>query len=54
MASVVYSNVDGRGVSDLKQGVTLQVMGEGWTMGPLTPAMRDDMIRTQSTLKTLE
>ena len=43
--------VDGRGVSDLKQGVTLQVMGEGWTMGPLTPAMRDDMIRTQSTLK---
>ncbi|TPE60042.1 D-aminoacylase [Sandaracinobacter neustonicus] len=43
--------VDGRGMSDLKQGVTLEVMGEGWTMGPLTPAMRDEMIRSQSTLK---
>ncbi len=43
--------VDGRAVSDLKQGVTLQVMGEAWTMGPLTPAMRDEMIRSQSTLK---
>lgn len=43
--------VDGRGVSDLKQGVTLQVMGEGWTMGPLTEPMRADMLRTQSTMK---
>ncbi len=43
--------VDGRGLSDLKQGVTLEVMGEGWSMGPLTPAMRDDMIEKQSTLK---
>ncbi|WP_269714089.1 N-acyl-D-amino-acid deacylase family protein [Caulobacter sp. NIBR2454] len=31
---------DGRGLSDLKQGVTLQVMGEGSSMGPLTPAMK--------------
>lgn len=30
---------DGRGMSDLKQGVTLQVFGEGWSMGPYTPAM---------------
>jgi len=31
---------DGRGVSDIKQGVTLEVMGEGESMGPLTPAMQ--------------
>jgi N-acyl-D-amino-acid deacylase len=31
---------DGRGLSDLKQGVTLEVMGEGSSMGPLTPAMK--------------
>lgn len=28
---------DGRGVSDLVQGVTTEVFGEGWTMGPYTP-----------------
>ena len=29
---------DGRGMSDLKQGITLEVFGEGWTMGsaPMT------------------
>lgn len=26
---------DGRGLSDIKQGVTLEVFGEGWSMGPL-------------------
>ncbi len=26
---------DGRGLSDIVQGVTLEVFGEGWTMGPL-------------------
>ncbi|ODU21609.1 MAG: aminoacylase [Sphingomonas sp. SCN 67-18] len=31
--------IDGRGLSDLRQGVTLEVMGEGSSMGPLTPAM---------------
>jgi len=30
---------DGRGLSDLKQGVTLEVMGEGSSMGPWNPAM---------------
>lgn len=28
--------VDGRALSDLTQGVTLEVMGEGWTGGPIT------------------
>ncbi|HNP36014.1 MAG TPA: D-aminoacylase [Woeseiaceae bacterium] len=33
---------DGRGLSDITQGVTLEVFGEGWSMGPLadTPATR--------------
>ena len=30
---------DPRGMSDTKQGVTLEVMGEGWSMGPWTPEM---------------
>jgi N-acyl-D-amino-acid deacylase len=30
---------DGRGLSELKQGVTLEVMGEGDSMGPFTPKM---------------
>ncbi len=31
---------DGRGQSDLRQGVTLEVFGEGESMGPLTPEMK--------------
>lgn len=31
---------DPRGLSDLKQGVTLEVMGEGTSMGPLSPEMK--------------
>ena len=38
--------VDGRALSDLRQGVTLEVMGE-LSMGPLTPAMKDEMVRQQ-------
>ncbi len=43
--------VDGRGVSDVKQGVTLEVFGEGWSMGPLTPKMREEELRAQGDLK---
>ncbi len=43
--------VDGRGMSDLKQGVTLEVFGEGNSMGPLTPAMKAEMIRQQADFK---
>ena len=42
---------DGRGLSELKQGVTLQVFGEGESMGPLNPAMKADMARRQSDLR---
>jgi N-acyl-D-amino-acid deacylase len=31
---------DGRSMSDIKQGVTLEVMGEGWSMGPLSDEMK--------------
>ena len=30
---------DGAGESDIRQGVTLEVMGEGWSMGPYNDAM---------------
>ena len=43
--------VDGRGLSDLKQGVTLEVMGEGWSMGPLSPEMKKGVIAQQGDLK---
>lgn len=43
--------VDGRSQSDIRQGVTLEVFGEGRSMGPLTESMRRDMIRTQGTLR---
>ncbi|MFZ4427941.1 MAG: N-acyl-D-amino-acid deacylase family protein [Saprospiraceae bacterium] len=35
--------VDPRGLSDLKQGVTLEVFGEGWSMGPLNEKMKTEM-----------
>jgi N-acyl-D-amino-acid deacylase len=43
--------VDGRSLSDLHQGVTLEVFGEGWSMGPLTPAMRQRMVERQTELR---
>jgi N-acyl-D-amino-acid deacylase len=42
---------DGRSQSDLRQGVTLEVFGEGWSMGPLTDAMRRDEIKSQGDIK---
>ncbi|MBX3412098.1 MAG: D-aminoacylase [Pirellulales bacterium] len=37
--------------SDIRQGVTLEVMGEGWSMGPLTDEMRRQELETQSDIK---
>lgn len=31
---------DGRAVSDINQGVTLEVMGEGWSMGPVNDKLK--------------
>lgn len=39
---------DGRGLSDLRQGVTLEIFGEGWSMGPLNAAMKDTALREQT------
>ena len=32
--------IDGRSQADIRQGVTLEVFGEGWSMGPLNDAMK--------------
>jgi N-acyl-D-amino-acid deacylase len=42
---------DGRSQSDIRQGVTLEVMGEGWSMGPLSEPMKRDMVQSQGDIK---
>jgi N-acyl-D-amino-acid deacylase len=42
---------DGRGMSDLKQGVTLEIMGEGESGGPLNDAMKADILAHQGDIK---
>jgi len=42
---------DGRSQSDVRQGVTLEVMGEGWSMGPLNEKMKRDMRESQGDIK---
>ena len=39
---------DGRAQSDVRQGVTLEVMGEGWSMGPFSPAQKAEALAEQS------
>lgn len=43
--------VDGRAESDVRQGVTTEVFGEGSTMGPVNEAMRAQMLARQGDLK---
>jgi len=43
--------IDGRSLSDLKQGVTLEIFGEGESLGPLTPEIRNAALATQGDLK---
>ena len=42
---------DGRSNSDIRQGVTLEVMGEGWSMGPLSDKMKELSIAEQGDFK---
>jgi N-acyl-D-amino-acid deacylase len=42
---------DGRAQSDVRQGVTLEVFGEGSSMGPLTEEMRRDQVERQADIK---
>jgi N-acyl-D-amino-acid deacylase len=43
--------VDGRAQSDVRQGVTLEVMGEGNSMGPLNDAMKKEGVEQQGDIK---
>lgn len=38
---------DGRSQSDIRQGVTLEVFGEGWSMGPLNETMKREAVERQ-------
>ena len=42
---------DGRGMSDTKQGVTLEVFGEGWSMGPYNDRMKADALKQQGDIR---
>jgi len=42
---------DGRGMSDIMQGVTLEVMGEGDSMGPLSESMKQEALERQGSIK---
>ena len=42
---------DGRGQSELRQGVTTQIMGEGWSMGPVNDAIKKRMKREQTDIR---
>jgi len=42
---------DGRGLSDLHQGVTLEIFGEGESMGPVNDQMRAELQSAQADIK---
>ena len=42
---------DGRSLSDIKQGVTLEVFGEGWSMGPLNDTMKENEKKSMGEFK---
>jgi N-acyl-D-amino-acid deacylase len=42
---------DGRAMSDIKQGVTLEIFGEGASMGPVNDLIRKEMIKTQTDIR---
>ncbi len=43
--------VDGRSQGEIRQGVTTQIFGEGWSMGPLNERLKRQMIAEQSDFK---
>jgi len=42
---------DGRSQSGIRQGVTLEVFGEGSSMGPLSESMKEEMLKQQGDIK---
>ncbi|HLA11750.1 MAG TPA: D-aminoacylase [Pyrinomonadaceae bacterium] len=43
--------VDGRSQGEVRQGVTTQIMGEGWSMGPLNERLKKQVIAEQDDIK---
>ena len=41
---------DGKAQSDIRQGITLEVLGEGESMGPLNERMKEDLVKGQGDL----
>lgn len=46
--SLIY---DGRAMSDVKQGVTLEIFGEGNSYGPVNERIREEMLKTQGDIR---
>jgi N-acyl-D-amino-acid deacylase len=42
---------DGRSQSEIRQGVTTEIMGEGFSMGPVNDRVREAMLRMQTDVK---
>jgi N-acyl-D-amino-acid deacylase len=42
---------DGRSQSEIRQGITTEIMGEGESMGPVNDRVREHMLREQSDIK---
>src|SRR6195256_5042642 len=42
---------DGRSQSEIREGVTTEIMGEGWSMGPLNDRMKERMKSQQGDIK---
>lgn len=43
--------VDGRSQGEIRQGVTTQIMGEGWSMGPLNERLKNQAVAEQDDIK---
>src|SRR3546814_13786547 len=43
---------DPKSQSDIRQGVTLEVMGEGWSMGPMNATMKRQETERQGDIKS--
>ncbi|MCA1601098.1 MAG: D-aminoacylase [Acidobacteria bacterium] len=43
--------VDGRSQGEIRQGVTTQIMGEGWSMGPLNDRLKKQVVAEQDDIK---
>jgi N-acyl-D-amino-acid deacylase len=44
--------VDGKAQSDIRQGITLEVLGEGESMGPLSERMKEDLVKDQGVVRS--